>query len=70
MEAEDQQAWAEFFVDEALAVRGDAAGRRTYEYFAGRFSVPDGVWADRLNSMPKYVVSTTLEDAEWNNSTC
>jgi dihydrofolate reductase len=69
MEAEDQQAWAEFFVDEALAVEAMLLGRRTYEYFAGRFPSRTGVWADRLNSMPKYVVSTTLEDAEWNNST-
>ena len=69
MEAKDQAEWAEFFTDEALAVEAMLLGRRTYEYFAGRFPSRTGVWAERLNSMPKYVVSTTLEAAEWNNST-
>ena len=69
MGATDQAAWAEFFTDEALDVEAMLLGRRTYEYFAGRFPSRTGVWAERLNSMPKYVVSATLEAAEWNNST-
>ena len=45
-------------------------GRKTYEVFAGVWPQQEGrPLADNLNSMPKYVVSSTLEDAEWNNST-
>jgi dihydrofolate reductase len=44
-------------------------GRRTYEAFAGAWPARDGEFADKMNSMPKYVASTTLERAEWNNST-
>ena len=43
-------------------------GRRTYEWFAARWPSRTGELADRLNSMPKYVVSSTLEHVEWNNS--
>ena len=69
LESKDQQAWATFFTDEALASEAMLLGRRTYEYFAGRFPSRTGAWADRLNTMPKYVVSATLQAAEWNNST-
>jgi dihydrofolate reductase len=44
-------------------------GRRTYEFLAARWPSRDGALADRLNSMPKYVVSSTLEDPDWNNTT-
>jgi dihydrofolate reductase len=44
-------------------------GRRTYEWFAARWPSRNGELADRLNSMPKYVVSSTLERPRWNNST-
>src|SRR5437588_6950436 len=44
-------------------------GRRSYEFFGARWRPRSGQLADRLNSMPKYVVSSTLEDPEWNNST-
>jgi dihydrofolate reductase len=44
-------------------------GRRTYEFLAARWPSRDGALADRLNGMPKYVVSSTLEDPEWNNTT-
>jgi len=44
-------------------------GRRTYEFFAARWPSRSGPLADRLNSMPKYVVSSTLEAADWNNTT-
>ena len=51
--------------------RSDALllGRRTYESFAGAWPQREGPFADKLNSMPKYVVSATLEDPEWNNTT-
>ena len=44
-------------------------GRRTYEWFAGRWPSRTGELADRLNGLPKYVVSSTLEHPAWNNST-
>jgi dihydrofolate reductase len=44
-------------------------GRRTYESFAGAWPKRKGPFADKFNSMPKFVVSTTLKDPEWNNTT-
>ena len=44
-------------------------GRRTYESFAGAWPKREGEFADRFNAMPKFVVSTTLKDPEWNNTT-
>jgi dihydrofolate reductase len=44
-------------------------GRRSYEWFAARWPSRSGGWADRLNSLPKYVVSSTALDPDWNNST-
>ena len=44
-------------------------GRRSYEWLAARWPSRHGDLADRLNSLPKYVVSSTLEDPTWNNST-
>src|SRR5918998_937478 len=44
-------------------------GRRTYESFAGAWPQRDDEFAEKLNAMPKFVVSTTLEDPEWNNTT-
>jgi dihydrofolate reductase len=67
--AVDREAWAEVLTGEALDAEALLMGRRTYEYFAGRFPSRTGQWADRLNSLPKYVVSTTLDDPDWNNST-
>src|SRR3954470_6820834 len=51
--------------------RADALliGRRTYESFAGAWPGREGEFAEKFNAMPKFVVSTTLEDAEWNNTT-
>ena len=44
-------------------------GRRTYEGFAEAWPSRDGEFADKFNSMPKYVVSSTLTDPEWTNTT-
>jgi dihydrofolate reductase len=55
--------------DEALGAEALLLGRRSYEWFAARWPSRSGELADRLNSMPKYVVSSTLEDPDWNNST-
>jgi dihydrofolate reductase len=43
-------------------------GRRSDQWFAARWSSRSGEWADRLNSLPKYVVSSTVIDPHWNNS--
>ena len=56
-------------LDEALSAEALLLGRRSYEWFAARWPSRRGELADRLNSLPKYVVSSTLEDPDWNNST-
>jgi len=56
-------------LDEALATEAMLMGRLTYEWFASRWPSRTGALADRLNSLPKFVVSTTLEHPDWNNST-
>jgi dihydrofolate reductase len=56
-------------LDEALGTDALLLGRRSYEFFAARWPSRGGELADRLNGLPKYVVSSTLEDPEWSNST-
>jgi dihydrofolate reductase len=56
-------------LEEALGAEALLLGRRTYEWLASRWPSRSGELADRLNSLPKYVVSATLEDPAWNNST-
>jgi dihydrofolate reductase len=63
-----REAVAKAALDEALAAEAFLIGRRTYEFLASRWPSRTGELADRLNSFPKYVVSSTLEDPEWNNS--
>jgi dihydrofolate reductase len=65
----DREGWAKVGFDEALGSEAMLLGRRTYEFFAARFPTRRGEWADRLNSMPKHVVSSTLQDPKWNNAT-
>jgi dihydrofolate reductase len=55
-------------LDEAVGAEALLLGRRSYEWFAARWPSRSGELADRLNSLPKYVVSSTLENPEWNNS--
>jgi dihydrofolate reductase len=55
-------------LDEALGAAALLLGRRSYEWFAARWPSRSGELADRLNSLPKYVVSSTLDRASWNNS--
>ena len=59
----------QFKLDEALAADALLLGRVTYEGFAAAWPSREGEFADKFNTMPKYVVSSTLEQAEWNNST-
>ena len=65
----DRAAWAKVGCDEALGAEAMLLGRRSYGYLAARWPSRTGEWADRLNSMPKYVVSSTLVDPDWNNAT-
>jgi dihydrofolate reductase len=65
----DREEWARVLLGEALAAEALLLGRRSDEYFAARWLSRGGQWADRLNSMPKYVVSATLEEPRWTNAT-
>jgi dihydrofolate reductase len=58
-----------FKLDETMSSEALLLGRVTYEGFAAAWPSRDGEFADKFNSMPKYVVSSTLENPEWNNST-
>jgi dihydrofolate reductase len=58
-----------FKLEEALDSEALLLGRVTYEGFADAWPEREGEFADKFNSMPKYVVSSTLKDPEWNNST-
>ncbi|MDX6643352.1 MAG: hypothetical protein QOD76_1314 [Solirubrobacteraceae bacterium] len=58
-----------FKVDEVMASDALLLGRVTYEGFAEAWPSREGEFADKFNNMPKFVVSTTLEDPSWNNST-
>ena len=60
---------AKVLLDEALGAEAQLFGRRTYEFLAARWPARSGELADRLNEMPKYVVSSTLKDPDWNNAT-
>jgi dihydrofolate reductase len=60
---------AKALLDEALGADAQLFGRRTYEFLAARWPSRSGALADRLNSMPKYIVSSTLENPAWSNST-
>jgi dihydrofolate reductase len=57
-----------FKLDEALNADALLLGRKTYEGFAAAWPSRDGEFADKFNSMPKYVVSSTLKDPDWTNS--
>jgi dihydrofolate reductase len=58
-----------FKYDEIMETDALLLGRKTYEGFAAAWPSRDGEFADKFNSMPKYVVSSTLENPEWSNST-
>ena len=64
----DLEEWNKVALDEALRAEAWLLGRRSYEFFGARWRPRSGALADRLNSLPKYVVSSTLEDPDWNNS--
>jgi dihydrofolate reductase len=59
----------QFKLDETMEADALLIGRITYESFAGAWPSRDGEFADKFNTMPKYVVSATLDNPEWNNTT-
>jgi dihydrofolate reductase len=65
----DLEAWNTVALEETLGAEAWLLGRKSYEFFGTRWRPRNGELADRINSMPKYVVSSTLDDPEWNNST-
>jgi dihydrofolate reductase len=65
----DLAEWNKVALDEALHAEAWLLGRRSYEFFHMRWQPRTGALAERLNSMPKYIVSSTLDDPKWNNST-
>ena len=58
-----------FKLDETMSSEALLLGRVTYEGFASSWPSREGEFADKFNTMPKYVVSSTLEDPDWNNTT-
>jgi dihydrofolate reductase len=66
---QDLEEWAKVEFDEALRAAALLLGRRSDEWFAARWTSRPGEFADRLNSLPKYVVSSTLEHPRWTNVT-
>lgn len=74
--AKDLEAWVARETEEALGAEALLLGRRSSEWFAYRMLSRDDAdvrvspeWADRVKRMPKYVVSSTLEDPRWSNAT-
>ena len=59
----------QFKLEETRQADALLIGRRTYESFAGAWPHREGEFADKFNSMPKFVISTTLKDPDWNNTT-
>jgi dihydrofolate reductase len=59
----------QFKLDETMEADALLLGRKTYESFAGAWPEREGDFADKFNEMPKYLVSSTIRDPEWNNTT-
>lgn len=65
----DDEGYAQDSLDQALSCSALLIGRATYELFITNWPKRDDPWAERINAMPKYVFSSTLEQADWNNTT-
>jgi dihydrofolate reductase len=66
---DDLKEWGKVEFEEALGTEALLLGRRSDEWFAARWASRTDEWANRLNSIPKYVVSSTLEEPKWTNAT-
>jgi dihydrofolate reductase len=65
----DLEGWTRIETDEALGAAALLLGRTSDAWFAERWLDRTGEWADKLNSLPKYVASSTLQEARWSNAT-
>jgi dihydrofolate reductase len=65
----DLERWAQIETEEAMHADALLLGRRSDEWFGSRWAARPGAWADRLRGLPKYVVSATLKDPAWQNTT-
>ena len=65
---EDREPWARSFFEQAMSTDALLLGRRSAEWFAARWASRTGPWAERLNALPKYVVSSTATAAPWTNA--
>lgn len=68
-DATDREAWAKVWLDDVLGAEVVLLGRGSYDFFAARHPSRTDALAVRMNSLPKYVVSSTLANPEWNNTT-
>jgi dihydrofolate reductase len=66
---QDRAQWSSILTEEALKASALLLGRRSDEWFATRWLTRTGEWADRLNRMPKFIVSSTLAEPAWGNAT-
>jgi dihydrofolate reductase len=66
---DDLKEWGKVAFEEALGTEALLLGRRSDEWFGTRWASRTDEWANRLNSIPKYVVSSTLEEPKWSNAT-
>ncbi|HEY4453068.1 MAG TPA: dihydrofolate reductase family protein [Pseudonocardiaceae bacterium] len=65
----DREAWNKLILDDALGADALLLGRGGYEFFAARYPGRTNALADQMNGLPKYVVSSTLTDPKWHNTT-
>ena len=65
----DREAWTEAKFAESVAAEALLLGRRSDAWFAARWRDRTGEWADRLNTMPKYVIASTVDEPQWGNAT-
>jgi len=65
----DREEWTRRLLEDVLGAKALLLGRRSYEFFAARYPYRTDAMADAMNCLPKYVVSATLSDPGWNNST-
>jgi dihydrofolate reductase len=66
---DDLKEWAKILFEEALGAEALLLGRRSDEWFATRWAARTDEWANRLNGLPKYVVSSTIDEPRWSNAT-